>query len=169
MNSNKLPRALALLFFITSFLTAVMPMHTAVAADDAITHITDLAAPNTTLFYVDFWASWCSPCAASFPWMEKIHKKYKGKGLKIIAVNIDEESADRDAFLAKYKPSFAILTDDERLNLASSFKVANLPVSFIIDRSGKILARHNGFTLRKSSKVEKEIATLLLTVSSNAK
>ena len=47
---------------------------------------------------LDFWASWCSPCRRSFPWFIAMQSKYQQQGLKVIAVNIDVERSDADAF-----------------------------------------------------------------------
>lgn len=116
---------------------------------------------NVKLIYLDFWASWCSPCASSFPWMESMHHKYKGKGLKIIAVNIDEDIKARDAFLAKYSPSFEIKLDDRQQKYSTHYSVDNLPKSFLLDSSGSILATHNGFTKSKAKIIESEINALL--------
>jgi cytochrome c biogenesis protein CcmG, thiol:disulfide interchange protein DsbE len=41
--------------------------------------------------YVDFWASSCGPCRRSFPWMNEMHRKYGGKGLAIVAINVDRK------------------------------------------------------------------------------
>ena len=51
---------------------------------------------------VDFFASWCGPCKESFPVMQELHKKYAGKGLVIIAINLDKKKADMDDFLKKH-------------------------------------------------------------------
>ena len=41
--------------------------------------------------YLDFWASWCTPCKDSFPWMNAMQAKYKDKGVTFIAINVDRK------------------------------------------------------------------------------
>src|ERR1035441_6006165 len=53
---------------------------------------------------LDFWASWCLPCAESFPVMDELQKKYGGR-LVIIAVNVDEKAANMKKFLEKHPVS----------------------------------------------------------------
>jgi thiol-disulfide isomerase/thioredoxin len=93
---------------------------------------------------VDFWASWCGPCAGSFPVMEELHQRYKERGLVIVAVNVDEKAADMEAFLKKRSASFAVVRDAEH-KLVSAVNVKAMPTSFILDGTGKVRFMHNGF------------------------
>ena len=62
---------------------------------------------------LDFWASWCSPCRRSFPWFIAMQSKYQQQGLKVIAVNIDVERSDADAFLTEFAVNFNIIYDPD--------------------------------------------------------
>lgn len=92
---------------------------------------------------VDFWASWCLPCAKSFPVLDELQKKY-GDKLVIIAVNIDEKAANMDAFLKKHSVSFTIVRDAEQ-KLVAVAEPSTMPTSFILDGEGKVRFLHNGF------------------------
>ena len=48
---------------------------------------------------IDFWASWCEPCKVELPILNKINKKFQGKGLEIIGVNEDKEPTEANSFL----------------------------------------------------------------------
>src|SRR5207249_3774894 len=61
--------------------------------------------------YVDFWASWCAPCARSFPFMNDLDREFRDRGLIVLAINLDEKLEDARAFLAKYPASFALTAD----------------------------------------------------------
>ena len=110
---------------------------------------------------VDFWASWCEPCKQSFPVMEDLHQRYSKDGLVIIAVNVDENRADMEAFLKKNAVSFAVLRDANQ-KLVERTGVATLPTSFLIDQAGKVRFLHNGFRGADTrKKYDEEIQSLL--------
>jgi thiol-disulfide isomerase/thioredoxin len=110
--------------------------------------------------YVDFWASWCKPCVKSFPFMNKLHDRYAKDGLKIVAINMDEDIEDASVFLKKHQAQFAVYRDPDA-KLAERFKVSGLPISYLIDSNGKLMATHTGFNERKAKKLEQQISYLL--------
>lgn len=109
---------------------------------------------------VDFWASWCGPCRASFPWMRTLHERYAGKGLSIVAINLDKDRQDADAFLEKYAAPFTVAFDPAGRS-AEAFGVSAMPTSFLLDRSGVVVTAHTGFDPRKTGPLEKRIAEAL--------
>lgn len=109
---------------------------------------------------LDFWASWCSPCLQSFPWMNELQKKYAGDGFVILAVNVDQDRALADAFLKKRPAEFRVEYDAQGA-VARQFDVQAMPTSFLIDRSGKVRIRHAGFKEKQRADREREIEQLL--------
>ena len=110
---------------------------------------------------VDFWASWCEPCKQSFPVMEELHKHYADRGLVIIAVNVDENRADMEAFLKKNTATFVVVRDPNQ-KLVEKAGIATMPSSFLIDREGKVRFTHTGFRgAETKKKYEEEIESLL--------
>lgn len=93
---------------------------------------------------VDFWASWCGPCAQSFPALEELHKRYQDRGFVILAVSVDEKKADLEAFLKKRPVSFAVVRDAEH-KLVAAVDVSAMPTSFLVDTKGKVRFRHTGY------------------------
>lgn len=102
--------------------------------------------PNTTgkVVLVDFWASWCAPCQASFPCMGRLHKSYSAKGLVIIAIGVDDEVANYQTFANKQKAAFTLVHDVSH-KAADFFSPPGMPSSYLIDRKGKIRYIHKGF------------------------
>ncbi len=92
---------------------------------------------------VDFWASWCLPCAKSFPVLDELQKKY-GDKLVIVAVNVDEKTENMEKFLKKHPVSFTVVRDEEQ-KLVSVVSPETMPTSFILDGEGKVRFLHNGF------------------------
>ena len=93
---------------------------------------------------LDFWASWCGPCAESFPVMDELQKKYQDQGLVIVAVSVDEKAAKMETFLKKNPVSFTVVRDAEH-KLVATVEPPTMPTSFIIDREGKVRFLHTGF------------------------
>jgi thiol-disulfide isomerase/thioredoxin len=110
---------------------------------------------------VDFWASWCDPCKASFPAMGELQKKYGAKGFVIIAVNVDEKRSDMDDFLKDNPAPFTVMRDGGQ-KLVEKAGIGTMPSSFLIDRSGKVRFTHSGFKgAETKKKYAEEIETLL--------
>jgi thiol-disulfide isomerase/thioredoxin len=81
--------------------------------------LSDLAGQ---VVYLDFWVSCCKPCRKSFPWMNQMQHKYAGKGLQIIAINLDTESILAKDFLDKVPTQIPIIYDPEG-NIASDYQL----------------------------------------------
>ena len=93
---------------------------------------------------VDFWASWCGPCKASFPAFRELHEKFADKGVVVIAVSIDEDKGEMEGFLKKAKVPFLVVRDAKQ-KLAEKLSIESIPTTFIVGRDGKIAALHNGY------------------------
>ncbi len=102
--------------------------------------------PNTSgkVVLVDFWASWCGPCKASFPALNRLQAKYAAKGLVIIGIGVDEDAAKYKTFAAKMGATFS-LAHDSTHQAASFFSPPTMPSSYLVDRKGVIRHVHSGF------------------------
>lgn len=120
----------------------------------------DLKKLRGQVVYLDFWASWCTPCKKSFPWMNEMHNKYKKDGLKIVAVNLDKKRDVIDTFLKKMPAEFTIAYDPGG-NLAKAYKLVGMPSSYLIDRNGNLHETHVGFRKKDKQKLENKIQGLL--------
>jgi cytochrome c biogenesis protein CcmG/thiol:disulfide interchange protein DsbE len=96
------------------------------------------------VIYLDFWASWCTPCRQSFPWMQALQTEYASRGLTVIAVNLDQDRAAADTFLQRFHPGFQIHFDSQG-RWAEQFGVKGMPTSVVIDRHGVPRFTHIGF------------------------
>ena len=119
-----------------------------------------LIAGQARLTYVDFWASWCGPCRQSFPWMNEMHSKYGGAGLRIVAVGVDAKRSDGEQFLARNPAAFAIAFDRGGA-LAKSVDVTTMPTSMLLDAQGRVLLVHQGFATKDREALEAAIAEAL--------
>jgi thiol-disulfide isomerase/thioredoxin len=106
---------------------------------------------------VDFWASWCGPCEQSFPWLRAMDARFAGKGLRIVAINLDKKHEAAEGFLQRHVAPFTVAFDPLG-KTAEAFQVPGMPTSFLIDPEGKILYSHVGFDPKKTGDLEALIA-----------
>ncbi|MBY0292666.1 MAG: TlpA family protein disulfide reductase [Alphaproteobacteria bacterium] len=109
---------------------------------------------------VDFWASWCAPCKASFAAYNELLKKYASKELVIIGINIDNDKEKALEFLAENPASFHIAADPTK-EVAEAYNLPTMPTAYIIGRSGDILYTHPGYHEGDLPEMEKEIEEAL--------
>ena len=132
----------------------------ALALPDARGTVVTLDKLRGQVVYVDFWASWCGPCRRSFPWMNDMQQKYGGKGLAIVAVNVDKKRADADKFLAQLPASFPVVFDEAGTSPAA-FGVKGMPTSYLIDARGNVVLVERGFLEGSRGELEDRIKELL--------
>jgi len=130
------------------------------ALPDARGSVVTLEKLRGQVIYVDFWASWCGPCRRSFPWMNEMQQKYGGKGLAIVAVNVDKKRADADKFLAQLPASFPVVFDEAGTSPAA-FGVKGMPTSYLIDARGNVVVVERGFLEGSRGELEERIKALL--------
>ncbi len=130
------------------------------ALPDARGNVVTLDKLRGQVVYVDFWASWCGPCRRSFPWMNDMQQKYGGKGLAIVAVNVDKKRADADKFLAQLPASFPVVFDEAGTSPAA-FGVKGMPTSYLIDARGNVVLVERGFLEGSRGELEDRIKALL--------
>jgi thiol-disulfide isomerase/thioredoxin len=125
----------------------------------------ELGPIEAQVVLVDFWASWCTPCRRSFPWMNRMQETYSGQGLQIIGVNVDKERRLAREFLSETPAEFSLRYDPEGA-LATRFGVQAMPSSFLLDADGNVIASHYGFRLGDTEAYEAEIRDALAAAAS---
>jgi peroxiredoxin len=90
---------------------------------------------------LNIWATWCAPCIAEMPSMEKLYQELRGEDFELLAVSVDESGAEAvKPFMDKHKLGFPVLLDTigEIKNL---YQATGVPESFIIDKDGIIVEK----------------------------
>ncbi len=93
---------------------------------------------------LNFWATFCSPCRKEMPALETLWKKYKKQGLVVIAVSIDRSDQQHvQRYVQNAKLSFPVGIDTSK-SIQRNYEVKALPITYIIGRDGKFIARAIG-------------------------
>lgn len=109
---------------------------------------------------LNFWASWCGPCRKEMPAFDVMYQRLKGKGFEVVSLTVDKEPADAAKFLAAVgTPAFTILIDS-KAQVMGRFDIISMPTSFLVDKTGKIVQRIEGFSEEKLGELEKQITSL---------
>jgi thiol-disulfide isomerase/thioredoxin len=91
---------------------------------------------------MDFWATWCGPCRAAMPGVQKIHEKYGGKGAVVFGVNC-WESGDPVKLMKDEKFTYGLLLSGD--DTAVKYGVSGIPAIYVIGPDGKVLYGSVGF------------------------
>ena len=119
-----------------------------------------LASLRGKVVYVDFWASWCTPCRRSFPWMNAMQARHGAEGLSIVAVNVDKRPADAARFLGDVPASFTVVYDAGGAT-PSAYGVKGMPSSYLVGRDGKVLRVEEGFHEARRDALEARVRDAL--------
>ena len=120
----------------------------------------DLSGTKGKVVYIDFWASWCAPCQASFPFMNELKAQYPESDFQIILVNLDHNKKKADRFLSKVNAPVPSIYDPQG-KIAEAYNVSTMPTSIIIGRDGQVRYVHKGFHSEKTLKYSYHIKELL--------
>jgi peroxiredoxin len=90
---------------------------------------------------LNVWATWCEPCKVEMPSMEQLQREMGPRGLKIVAVSIDEGGADVvRQFVSAFGLTFRVLHDPTRA-IERIYQTTGVPESFVINRQGRIVKK----------------------------
>ena len=102
-----------------------------------------LSSFRGSVVYLNFWATWCPPCRAEMPSMERLYTRLKDKGLEIVAVDLQESKDQVQKFVKENKLTFTVLLDSSG-TVGSAYGAQSIPTTYLVDRRGMILGRSIG-------------------------
>jgi peroxiredoxin len=109
---------------------------------------------------INFWATWCPPCKAEMPSMNKLYSELKDRGFEIVAVSTDNSLSSVKDFLSRNRLDFPVLFDETK-TAARQYHVFSMPTTFLIDRNGMIVEKFYGEEDWADPDVRKKIEKLL--------
>jgi len=92
---------------------------------------------------LNFWASWCPPCLAELPLLERTHRRIAPRRATVLGVNYKDIPEDALAFVRRFRLSFPNLRDRDG-EFAEAYASRAFPETFVIDRRGRVAARRRG-------------------------
>ena len=101
-----------------------------------------LSEQKGKVVFLNFWASWCSPCLKEMPDMQELQKEL-GSKILVLAVGMGEEAERIEKFQKKYQFEFQIFPDPE-MTVTQLYGVRNIPITYLVDTSGIIVGRALG-------------------------
>jgi peroxiredoxin len=110
--------------------------------------------------YLDFWASWCAPCAKSFPFLNALQRDLGPRGLQVVGVSVDEQPAEARAFLAEHRADFAVGVDSTG-QCQRAWGVEGVPTGFLIDRQGRVRYLHRAYRASDAEGLRRQLERLL--------
>ncbi len=126
----------------------------------------DLRQLRGKVVYVDFWASWCAPCAKAFPFLNDMDREFGERGLQVVGINVDEQIENAQRFLSRHPASFALASDASG-QCPRSFAVKAMPASYLVDRKGVIRRVVLGFRAGEAEQIRGEVEQLLAEKTDN--
>ncbi|MDQ0213739.1 peroxiredoxin [Oikeobacillus pervagus] len=106
--------------------------------------------------FLNFWGTWCEPCKAEMPYMEKLYPEYKKQGVEILAVNVGESNFQVKKFVEQFELTFPVVIDEKK-EVQKDYNIVPIPTTFLINSEGEIV---NAKPISKSL-TEEEIRGLL--------
>ena len=89
--------------------------------------------------FLNFWATWCPPCRAEMPDIEKVHRKYKDQDVVVLGIDLRESASTVRAFVEDGGYTWAFLLDTTG-EVGSMYRVSAIPTSYFVDKKGIIRA-----------------------------
>jgi len=92
---------------------------------------------------LNFWATWCAPCEAEMPAMQRLNRRLEPEGLTLVAVSVDESEEAVERFRQRLGLEFPIVWDPER-EVSERYQTYKYPETLLIDREGRVVERYVG-------------------------
>jgi peroxiredoxin len=121
---------------------------------------TSLAEHKGEVVMINFWATWCAPCRQEMPHLEALYQRYGALGFTLLGVNVEEDPAGAEQWLAQTPVSFPILFDPKN-EVSELYDVIAMPSTVLVDRKGNLRYLHHGYKPGYENEYQTQIRALI--------
>ena len=100
-----------------------------------------LASLRGKAVVLNFWASWCLPCKEEAPRLEAAWRRWRGRGVVVVGVDVLDFSGDARGFMRAYRITYPVVHDGGGTTVGQ-YGLTGYPETFFVDRSGRLAGRH---------------------------
>lgn len=109
---------------------------------------------------LDFWATWCVPCIAEIPALNRLQDKYASRGVRVVGVALASgDAAEVKPFVGRNKMKYTVLMGDD--DQVYDLNVVAFPTTYLMTRDMKVFRRYIGAGPKKAAELEADIQKLL--------
>jgi cytochrome c biogenesis protein CcmG, thiol:disulfide interchange protein DsbE len=121
-------------------------------------HSLQLSSYRGKVVLLDFWATWCDPCRDEIPHFVALQNKYGAQGFQMIGVSMDDSPDPVREYCLRFQMNYPVVMGNAQTGKLYG-GILGLPIAFVIDRGGRIYAKHIGAT--QASVFEHDVSELL--------
>lgn len=113
-----------------------------------------------SVVFVDFWASWCGPCAREIPHLNRLYARFRDAGFVLVGINVDDDPRNARGAAERFGVKFPVLLDEGK-KVSALYDLGSMPASVLIDRDGRVRYVHRGFHDGDAEEYERQITELM--------
>ncbi len=130
-------------------------------------NVVTLADYEGKVVVLDLWATWCPPCRVEIPFLVELYEEHKDVGLVVVGIGLDDGGANvLKPFVEQNGITYPILVGNR--GVGQAYQLQGIPTTFILDRNGRIAAKHVGFSPPDADVMRAEVAPRLGTAGEEA-
>ncbi len=118
------------------------PLAPPVVFKDGAGKTIDISKQKGKVIFINFWATWCPPCVAEMPSIDKLKAELHNENMLFLMVDVDDNYKKSSRFMASNKYSLPVYTPASEI--PESLLSGAIPTTIIIDKEGRVIGRHEG-------------------------